>query len=125
MFRLGDLACWILLAQGNGGAEARRPFGLTDLLLPLGMIFIVFYFFIMRPEQRKRAAMARTLENLKKNDRVVTIGGIYGVVVHVQKGSEDVTIRVDEARDTKLRILRSAISRVLTDEDVGDKKAAG
>ena len=52
------------------------------------------------------------LENLKKNDRVVTIGGIFGVVVNVQKGSEDVTVRVDESRDTKLRVLQRHCSSV-------------
>jgi preprotein translocase subunit YajC len=55
---------------------------------------------------------------------VVTIGGIFGVVVNVQKDSEEVTIRVDESRDTKLRVLRSAIARVLRDEDSADKKDA-
>ena len=114
------MACGALLAQGDGGAGGRAfPF---DMLLPFVAIFFLFYFLMIRPERRKRAEMSLMLENLKKNDRVVTMGGIHGVVVNVQKGSSDVTIRVDESRDTKLRVLRTAISRVLSDEDVGDKK---
>ena len=62
------------------------------------------------------------LEALQKNDRVVTIGGIYGVVVNAAKGTEDVMIRVDESSNTKLRVLRSAISRVVRAEDGDEKK---
>jgi preprotein translocase subunit YajC len=51
------------------------------------------------------------LENLKKNDRVITVGGIYGVVVNVAKGSEDITIRVDDGNNTRLRVVRSAQPR--------------
>jgi preprotein translocase subunit YajC len=50
---------------------------------------------------------------LKKNDRVVTIGGILGTVTMVQQGSDEVTIKVDENNNTKLRIKRSAIDRVV------------
>ena len=124
MAGLADLACGALLAQGDGGGGGGRSFPF-DMLLPFVAIFFLFYFLMIRPERRKRAEMSVMLENLKKNDRVVTIGGIHGVVVNVQKGSNDVTIRVDESRDTKLRVSRSAISRVLSDEDVGDKKDPG
>jgi preprotein translocase subunit YajC len=118
---LMDLAHWTLLAEADGGGgRGAFPF---DMLLPFVAIFFLFYFLMIRPERRKRAEMSLMLENLKKNDRVVTIGGIHGVVVNVQKGSNDVTIRVDE--NTRLRVLRTAISRVLSDEDVDDKKDPG
>ncbi|MCU0962801.1 MAG: preprotein translocase subunit YajC [Pirellulaceae bacterium] len=99
---------------GQGGAAA--PPGLGSLLGPLFpflMIAVLFYLLMIRPERRKRAELAEMLQNLKKNDRVVTIGGIYGTVVNTQRDSDEVTIKVDESTNTKLRMQRSAIARVL------------
>ena len=89
------------------------------MTLMIGILILV-YFIMIRPERRKRADMVSMLDNLKKNDRIVTIGGIFGTVVNVQKGVEDVSIRVDD--NTRIKILRSAISRVLTNEDAVEKK---
>ena len=55
--------------------------------------------------------------DLKENDRVITIGGIHGVVTNVQRDAERVTIRVDESTGTKLRLNMSAIARVVTDDE--------
>jgi preprotein translocase subunit YajC len=100
--------------------------GLLQLLLgpwfPFIVIGVLFYFLLIRPERRKRSETAQMLDNLSKNDRVVTIGGIYGVVLNASKGSEDVTIRVDDSNNTKLRVLRSAISRVVSTAESEDKK---
>ncbi len=124
---------WLLMAQeaggkappegGNGGG------GLGDALfggipwLPFVLIGVLFYFLLIRPDRRRRADMNKMLDNLKRNDRVVTIGGIIGTVVSVQQDTNDVTIRVDENTNARLRILRSAISRVIHDkDDAGVKK---
>lgn len=111
-----------LLAQD---APARDPslvegiFGTPwPLLLLLG---VMFYLMLIRPERRKRQEMTKMLDNLKKNDRVVTIGGIYGTVVNAQKGLDEVTLRVDENNNTRMRVLRSAISRVISDTNVEEK----
>jgi preprotein translocase subunit YajC len=113
----------LLLAQneGGGGGLVGGPF---DPLVLMVLIGTMFYFLLIRPERRKRKEADQMLEGLKKNDKVVTIGGIYGVVVNVAKGSEDVTIRVDDGNNTRLRILRSAISRVVGTEGSDEKKEA-
>lgn len=68
--------------------------------------------------------MGKMLEHLKKNDRIVTVGGIFGTVVNVDKGTDQITIKVDEATNAKLRILRSAVSRVIVaDEGATESKA--
>ena len=90
--------------------------------MPLVVIGVLFYFMLIRPERRKRAEMTRMLDNIKKNDRIVTAGGIYGTVVNVQKGSEDITIKVDESNNTKLRVLRSSVSRIITADDESREK---
>ena len=68
-------------------------------------------------------AVQVTLEALKKNDRVITIGGIYGVVNNVQRDSDQVTITVDEGSNTKLRVTYGAIARVIPEQTSGDKPA--
>lgn len=102
----------LLLAQDAPAS----PFGALGSLFPFVMIAVLFYFMLIRPERKKRADTVAMLENMKKNDRVVTIGGIHGVVVNVQKDSEDVTIRIDDSTNTRMRVLRSAISRIITDD---------
>jgi preprotein translocase subunit YajC len=115
----------LLLAQNGEGDPAG---GLLQNLLatpifPFIVIGVLFYFLLIRPDRRKRAQLSEMLDNLKKNDHVVTVGGIHGVVVNASPGSEDVTIRVDEGSNTKLRIQRSAISRVASDEDDEKKES--
>ena len=107
-------AC-VLLAQNVNDA----PPGWTGMLGPLFpslMIALLFYFLMIRPERRKRAELTVMLQNLKKNDRVVTIGGIYGTIVNAQADLDEVTIKVDEGTNTKLRMQRSAIARVITSD---------
>jgi preprotein translocase subunit YajC len=95
---------------GAGGGLLQTIF--ANPIIPFALIGLVFYMMLMRPEQRKRKQQQELLSNLKKNDRVVTIGGIAGTVVNAPQGSTFVTIRVDDSNNTRLRILRTAISRV-------------
>ncbi|MEX2112069.1 MAG: preprotein translocase subunit YajC [Pirellulales bacterium] len=101
-------------ADGGGGS----PYGILPGLL---IVVALFYFLMIRPERRKQATHRALLDGLKKNDRVVTVGGIYGVVVNVQRDADEVTIKVDENTNTKLRVTYSAISRVLADQPTGEK----
>jgi preprotein translocase subunit YajC len=101
-------------------AQDGDPQGLSFLkspLVPFLIIGLMFYLLLIRPEQRKRAKTSDMLGNLKKNDHVLTIGGIHGVVVNVPAESDEITIRVDENNNTRLHVLRSAISKVVTDEN--------
>ena len=116
-------ARFVVLAQANGDPAGTSL--LTDLpWIPFAIIGIMFYFLLIRPERKKRKDLTNLLDSLKKNDRVVTIGGIHGVVVNVASDSEEVTIRVDEGSNTKLRVSRSAISRVIGNEKSTDQDGA-
>jgi len=106
--------------QGEGGLLQSL---FSSPILPFALIGLVFYLMLMRPEQRKRKQQEQLLANLKKNDRVITIGGIAGTIVNASPGSTFVTLRVDDANNTRLRILRSAISRV-GEPDGGEDEAA-
>lgn len=106
-------------------AEADDKPGASSLFEPLGLFLVIgvlFYFLMIRPDRKKKADMMEMLQQLKKNDRVVTIGGIYGTVVATSKDTEEVTIKIDENTNTKLRLQRSAIARVLNGETSSPNK---
>jgi preprotein translocase subunit YajC len=110
---------------GLPGPLAAQDGGLGFLYgwAPLVIIGVLFYFMLIRPERVRRMQLQRMLDNLKKNDRVVTVGGIFGTVVNVQQGSDEITIKVDESTNTKLRVLRSAITRVLSEGSGAEKES--
>jgi preprotein translocase subunit YajC len=105
-------------AGKGGGGGIEQIF--ASPILPFLLIGIVFYFLMMRPEQKKRKEQEKLLTALKKNDHVVTIGGIYGTIVNAAPGSTYVTVRVDDSTNTRLRMLRSAISRVGSAEEIAE-----
>ncbi len=96
----------IVLAQNGGG-----PSGLT-FLFPFLIIGVLFYFMLIKPERRKQQAHRDMLANLKKSDRVVTVGGIKGVIASVHRDVEEVTLNIDESTGTKIRITLSSIARL-------------
>ncbi len=104
-----------LLAQGEGGG------GLVSILTLVVPIGILFYFLMIRPQQRERSQRKSMIEALKKNDRIVTIGGVYGVVTNVRREDDEVTIKVDETNNTKIRITFSGIARVTVEESSSEK----
>jgi preprotein translocase subunit YajC len=103
-----------------GQAPAGGPPGsgnLWSLAITFLPIIVLFYFLMLRPQRQEQSKRAKMLEALKKNDRVVTAGGMYGVVTNVHREADEVTLKVDEATNTKIRVQLSAISRVLGEED--------
>lgn len=93
-----------LLGAPAGGEQANP----LAMFLPLILIFIVFYFFIIRPQKKKEDSRKSMIEAVKKNDRIITIGGIHGTVTQVDETS--VLVQVDN--NVKLRIEKSALSSV-------------
>ena len=125
VFELNTVANAALLAQEAGGAGGGGGFEslFSSMAIPLMITFLLMYLLLMRPEQKKRKEMEARVAAIKKNDHVVTIGGIYGTVVATQADSKFVTVRVDDSTGTKLKILRSAISHVgVADEADGEAK---
>jgi preprotein translocase subunit YajC len=104
-------------APGGGGAPAGGGEA-TPLFqfLPFVIIFVLFYFVLIRPQRREQARRQAMLAGVQKNDRVITAGGIYGVVTNVNRDADEVTIKVDEATNAKLRMTLSSVTRVVGDE---------
>jgi preprotein translocase subunit YajC len=107
-------------APAAGGPAAGDGQSMLVGLLPFVAIFVLFYFLLIRPQRREQARRQEMLSAVKKNDRVITAGGIYGVVTNVHREADEVTIKVDEATNTKLRVTLSSIARIMGDEPSED-----
>ncbi|HXP30929.1 MAG TPA: preprotein translocase subunit YajC [Stellaceae bacterium] len=91
-------------------------------MAPLVLIFVVFYFFLIRPQQTKAKQHRSMLDALRRGDRVVTGGGIIGTVTKVQNDQE---VTVEIADNVRVRVLRSTITSVLAKtEPVAAKEGA-
>jgi preprotein translocase subunit YajC len=108
--------------QPPDGAQPVSPFG--GMFLPLILMGLVFYFLLIRPQSKEKKHRAAMLSALRKNDRVVTVGGIVGTVLQVK--DDEVTLKVDESSNTKITFLRSAIQSVTAaSSDGSDSAGAG
>jgi preprotein translocase subunit YajC len=107
-----------LFAEGQAGGGGGGS--LFAMMWPLIAIFFLFWFLLMRPQQQERKRHQAMLAALRKNDRVITVGGIYGVVTNVHKEADEVTIKVDEAANVKLRVTLGSIARVMREESSDD-----
>lgn len=104
-----------LQAAGSGAGSASGSGSLLTGIVPFLLIIVIFYFFLIRPQNKKQKETEKMLNALKKGDKVVTIGGIHGVVTSV-KEDKTVVLKVDE--NCKMEFNRSAISSVeLSDEE--------
>ncbi len=99
---------FIPFLQAGGAASASTSGSLGITLLPFLAIFVIFYFFLIRPQNKKQKETQKMLDALKKGDKVITIGGIHGTVSSVKENT--VIVKVDD--DCKLEFNRTAISSV-------------
>jgi preprotein translocase subunit YajC len=97
----------LLFAMAPQGGEGGGS--LVSTLIMFGAIFLIFYFMIIRPQQKRAKEKEKMLSNLEKGDKVVTNGGIHGVIA----GLEDKTALLMISENTKIKIDRSAIVTVL------------
>ena len=112
---------------GKGGILETLFGSQYSMFLMLGLIFIMFFLLVLQPERKRKAEFQSMLEQLKPNDRIITIGGIYGTVVQTYKDQDEIVIRVDEKTNAKLRIRRSAVAQVVSNDgkkDTSHKESA-
>jgi preprotein translocase subunit YajC len=107
-----------LLAQGDAKPQAPDIFAFAP---PLILVLIVFYFMFLRPQRKEQAEREAQVNALKKNDRVLTIGGIIGTVANISSDGKEVSLKVDD--NTRIKFLRSSIQRVLSAEGEPEKPA--
>jgi len=101
-----------ILGQAQpGGGQPQQPSGFI-FMVGIGLFMIVFFFLSSRSTRREKQKKQDMLKNLKKNDRVLTIGGILGTVVSVK--DDEVVVKVDEATNTRMTFLKRSIQQVVT-----------
>ena len=83
--------------------------------IPLILIFIIFYFFLIRPQQKRVKDHKVMVDSLKRGDEVITSGGIIGIVDRVM---EDDRIEVTISENTKVQIIRSTVTSLLKKEEI-------
>lgn len=88
-------------ASGQGGSSQWMG------LLPLVLLFVVFYFLLIRPQQKRAKQQKQFLESLKKGDEVITTGGLYGKIT----GITDDTVTIEVAEKVRVRIAKSAVAQ--------------
>ncbi|MBX7145886.1 MAG: preprotein translocase subunit YajC [Alphaproteobacteria bacterium] len=93
-------------ASGSGGFLVQ--------LLPLVLIFVVFYFLLIRPQQKKMKDHKQLIQNLRKGDKILTSGGI---IAQVSKIISDTELQIEIAEGVKIRIARGAVSEVLNQSE--------
>jgi preprotein translocase subunit YajC len=104
-------------------ADAAAPAGLANIaqFVPLILIFIVFYFLLIRPQQKKAKEHQNYLANLKKGDKVITGGGIHGQIV----GLTDTVATLEIAENVRIKVNRAAIAGSAADADKQAPAKAG
>jgi preprotein translocase subunit YajC len=108
----------ILLAQEEGAKPPQPEPNILQGLVPIILMILAFVFLIVLPARRKERQQRELLFNtLKKNDEVLTSGGIIGTVANIK--DDEVTLKVDESSNVRIRILRNSIIRILTPKDQG------
>lgn len=95
-----------------GGQVAQKRGFNTQSLLFIGLMFVVMYFILFRGPRKKQQKHKQMVQTLQKNDRIRTIGGIIGTVVDIK--DDEITLKVDESNNTKIKIAASAIGRNLS-----------
>jgi len=98
---------YLLMAQSAPGAEANP----IMTFLPLILIIVVFYFFMIRPQMKKQKELATFRNSIAKGDKVVTTGGIYGKIVELK----DTTVLLQVDDNVKIRVDKAAIVKDMSD----------
>ncbi|MBO4334754.1 MAG: preprotein translocase subunit YajC [Desulfovibrio sp.] len=96
----------------QGTAQAGGGMGMLASLMPFILMFVIFWFLLIRPQQKRAKAHREMLDNLKRGDKIVTQSGLLGTIVELDK--EELTL---ECGDAKLRMSRAAIGGVLSDKN--------
>ncbi len=103
-----DSLIFLAAAAGTGGASANSFASFMNTFFPLILIFIVFYFFLIRPQQKRAKEHEAKISAVQKNDEVITGGGLMGKVIKVA----DDHVEVEIAPNVRVRAVKSTLANV-------------
>lgn len=109
-----------LTGDAAAATQSGIPIGQLSSFLPIVLVFVVFYFFLIRPEKKRKKEVADMRNNLSIGDEIVTIGGIVGKITNIK--DEQITIETG-ADKNKLRIMKWAISSKEEKEEANTKES--
>jgi preprotein translocase subunit YajC len=104
-----DFLNMLAVASPQAGQSGQQPNQLLAFL-PIILMFVIFYFLLIRPQQKRQQELEKMLGELKKGDKVVTTGGLIGTIVGVKE--KEVVVKVGDD-GVKLELLRSAINQII------------
>jgi preprotein translocase subunit YajC len=113
----------LLFAQEQApkpGAGEGAP-GWSNFMLPV-MLVLIGYFVLFRPMRQQQKQQQLLISSLRKNDEVLTSGGIYGIVVSIKDKGDEVALKIDDNSPVRLRVSRSSIVRILNRESQEEDK---
>lgn len=99
---------------GGTGGEPQGIGGMVTSFLPLILIFVIFYFLLIRPQSKKAKEHKQMLDNLKRGDKVLTTGGIFGVIEDIDE--KTVILKVGVKDDVRMKVDRNFIAGLRTGE---------
>jgi len=102
----------LTFAQETGGAEVPQA-PLSNMFMMMAILFGIFYFVLIRPQQKQRQKHEERVNSLKKGDRIIGAGGLYGEIVAIDGDKAVIAVGKEKV---KLEILKSTITHTLTDE---------
>jgi preprotein translocase subunit YajC len=102
----------LLIAMAPSGAEGGGG-GLVSTLIMFAAIFAIFYFMIIRPQQKRAKEREKMLSAVQKGDKVVTSGGLHGVI----SGLDENTVLLDVGNNVKMKFDKSAVSKVVSSKE--------
>lgn len=98
----------LLMGSPGGGSGQANPLALW---LPIILIFAIMYFLIFRPQAKKQKQQRLMIESLRKGDKIVTTGGIYGTIVGVKEKENSIIVKIDD--NTKIELVKSSVAQVV------------
>ena len=105
----------VVLAQAEGGGGSA-----LGLLVPLGLMGVLFYFLLIRPQQRRARAQRDLISSVEVGDEIMTAGGILGTVTAMDEDDELLTVEI--APGTRIRVVKRAVSQRFVEEDEADEE---
>ncbi len=99
----------IAYAMGQGGAAGQGGSGGFASFIPLILMFVIFYFLLIRPQQKKTKEHRQMIENLKTGDRIVTSGGIHGRITGISENA----LTVEIAEKVRVKVNRGNVSALM------------
>lgn len=112
---------WFALLAETDAQQPQGAPGWTLLMYALPVLLLVMF---LRSGARQKREMQKALAAMKKGDKVVTSAGILGVIVSVKENEDEVTLKVDETSNTRIRVLKSSVVRITSgDQAAGETKS--